>query len=486
MFDVAGRLAEGRFVVDHFAQYLRACEALGYHHARPPGAVDDVYGSEEGLDLRALDTDHAALESAVRVVRAAAQIQDEQQAGLAAAWRGSGGQAAAEFLRRHGEASARATAALATAADAVAGLRDDVWRIVDGKVSSGQEVDARTDAVRGEWLAAAQTVRSGVGDRAAASELVDQHVKPFVDSDIQAEWVAALEAAREAVAQCFDAAIRTVGAEPAAAFEMPDGSGATWAAPAGYAAGAASPVPVPAPGAPPPALGAAAPWTAPQSWPAAAPGSDPAAAAPASGAAPSLGSLGGGGGVPGIGSGLSGLSTLGQQIGDLLGGLLPSAGDALDAGDDAIAEDPIDEPGLEVGGPELDDEEPGGDPNEEDEATEGDPDAEDEATEDGAGDDEATGDDEAAADDEAADVEAVESAGPADVDCCGGEDPASSAAGESVAAPGAPPESAATPPEVLTPTPAPVAAEAVAPEPAPAEAGTPCEIAADELPQVGE
>ncbi|TFV54836.1 hypothetical protein E4P42_24635, partial [Mycobacterium sp. PS03-16] len=246
LFDVAGRLAEGRSAVDHFAQYLRACEALGHCHA-VPGAVDDAYGSEDGLDLRALDADHAALQSAVRVARTAAQIQDDQLVELAVAWRGGGGQAAAEFLRRHGEASARATAALATAADAVAGLRDDVWRIVDDKVAASEEVDARTDGVRGAWLAAAQTVRTGVGDRAAASELVDQHVKPFVDSDIEAEWVATLEAARDAIARCFDAAIGTVGAEPAAAFEMPDTGGAAWAAPAGYGGGAA---PAPAVGAP--------------------------------------------------------------------------------------------------------------------------------------------------------------------------------------------------------------------------------------------
>ena len=55
-------------------------------------------------------------------------------------------------------------------------------------------------------MAAAQTVTTGAGDRAAASELVDQEVKPFVDNEIRSEWLAAMRSAMAAVMEAYDAA----------------------------------------------------------------------------------------------------------------------------------------------------------------------------------------------------------------------------------------------------------------------------------------
>ena len=68
-FDVAARLAEGRPAVDNIQTYVSACHALGY--ANPDltlhaSQVRDWYGSEDGLDLRALDADCAALSNNVR------------------------------------------------------------------------------------------------------------------------------------------------------------------------------------------------------------------------------------------------------------------------------------------------------------------------------------------------------------------------------------------------------------------------------------
>ncbi len=57
------------------------------------------------------------------------------------------------------------------------------------------DIDDRRLAQRAEWLAAAQTVTTGAGDRAAASELVDQQIKPFVDNDIRSDWLAAMHRA---------------------------------------------------------------------------------------------------------------------------------------------------------------------------------------------------------------------------------------------------------------------------------------------------
>jgi hypothetical protein len=174
--------------------------------------------------------------------------------------------------------------------------------------------------------------------------------------------------------------------------------------------------------APAPAPTAAAPASAPFADPlpaAAAPGMAPASPMP------SLGEIGGG--MPSLGTGLSGF---GQQLADLIGGLVGSSEDALPDPPELDSPDDVDEPDDDP----LPDEEP-------DEETETEP---------------ADAADESAPDEEAAPPEEPEPA---------------------------PPEPAATP-VPPPPEPAPPIPPAV-PEALPAEQ-TPCEIAADELPQVGE
>ncbi len=98
------------------------------------------------------------------------------------------------------------------AVDALTALRDDLWRAVDEKVAAAVAIDDRRHAERPEWLAATQTVTTGAGDRAAASELIDQQVKPFVDNDIRSDWLTAMQKAMAAVGAAFDAA---TGCSPA-------------------------------------------------------------------------------------------------------------------------------------------------------------------------------------------------------------------------------------------------------------------------------
>lgn len=186
-FDVAGRLTEGRPAVDDLARYASACQALGTCGDGLTDRVEQAYASEAGLDLNALDADHAALRAAVAALRDAQELQDTQLNALGAAWTGAGADAAADFLRRHSAASTQAVTALSTAAEQVGALRDELWRIVDAKVAAAEAVDARTDGVRAEWRAAAETVTTGVGDRSTASELVDAHVAPFVEQDVRGE-----------------------------------------------------------------------------------------------------------------------------------------------------------------------------------------------------------------------------------------------------------------------------------------------------------
>ena len=458
-FDAASRLAEGRPAADDIQNYVWACHLLGYQdpdltlHA---SQVRDWYGSEDGIDLHALDADCAALRAASVATDEALSRQDAQVAAMSIAWQGHGADASRSFLRRHGEASAAAAAAVRTAAESLAALRDRLWRTIDGKVAATAAAEGRGE--RPEWQAAAQTVTTGVGDRATASELIDQEVKPFVDSDIRATWLAAMRSAVEAVTDAYDVATAELTSEADAAFDVPGDFGPSWtpspqpdAVATTPAAAFAAPAPVdtaPMAWAPP---SAPQPMTAPATealpLPPAAPlppPVDPAAMAP-----PALPSVGGG--LPEIGSGLSGF---GQQLGDILGGLLGSADDALpdQSGIDELPD--LDEPD------DLDD----------DDLDEPDGDAEDP---DGDADDP----DDADPDDTASEDEPV---------------PAPDAACEPKMAAAQPVPGPIEPPALAepAPTPAPVPAPIPPPDPAPpapmSATETPCEIAADELPQVGQ
>ncbi|MGO4442477.1 hypothetical protein AB4Z42_03885 [Mycobacterium sp. 2YAF39] len=453
MFDAASRLAEGRPAADTVQNYVWACHLLGYQNpdlTQHASQVRDWYGSEDGIDLAVLEADCEALRTAAAAAEGALARQDAQLALMSAAWQGPGAEASRGFLRRHSEASAAVASAVLQAAESLASLRDRLWHSVDGKVAATGAAEAR--GARPDWRTAVQTVTGGAGDRATASELIDREVKPFVDKDIRAEWLTAMQSAIAAVTDAYDAAVDELTSEAAVAFDVPGELGPSWSpspgdgvetTPAGLVGGggaapagavwsmppAAQPMSAPLP--PPPT---AAPVPSPPLP--AAPPVDPAAMAPPS--APSLG-----GGMPDIGSGLSGF---GSQLGDMLGGLLGTSQDALsdlpEPGDLDAGEAPDELDDLDENKPEED----------EDDLDEDDLDEDDEK------------------EDEADGAET---------------DPAAGVTGESEPAaplseplPPVPTETPVAPPPVPAPLPPP-------PEPMSA-AGTPCEIAANELPQVGE
>jgi hypothetical protein len=338
--------------------------------------------------------------------------------------------------------------AVRTAADAVATLRDALWQAVDAKVLATEAVDAAQQPQRAEWLAAAKTVTSGAGDLAAASELIELQVKPFVDLDVGSRWVAAMRAADSAIDAAYGAAIAGTTTAPPAVFGVPgelgpraESSGHPW--PRGGRDTTAAPVPTspaaavgsaPAPAAPVVAPPAVAPAAAPASLAEAAPlppTPAPLAAPPAMPSmpsAPSLGDLGAGASTPG-----SGLSGFGQQLADLIGGLVGSADGGLsDAADTSEPDEPDADLDTKTDDPVAD--EADGKVDEAEEVAES----------------------EAQPAEEVADEPVPEQSAPL---------------AEPVPAPIPEPE----------PTPAPLP-----PEPPAAPQATPCEIAADELPQVGE
>ncbi len=487
-FDVASRLAEGHPAVDNIGNYVWAAHLLGYQHpdlTLHASQVRDWYTCEDGLDLRALDADCTALEAAAAATADALRPQGDALAALSGAWQGRGAIASREFLMRHADAAAAAAAGVRTAGEALVALRDNLWQMVDGKVAAAMAIDDRRLTERADWLAAAKTVTTGAGDRAVASELIDQEVKPFVDNDIRSDWLTAMRTTTASVAASYDAATAGLATDPAAVFQVPGELGPAWSPPsssearvpdepvrsAGGVAShpaavvsappAASSAPPPmapsaaAPVGPPPALPPCMPPPAPMPP---APVPEPAPTAPAMAAPPSMPALGElGGGLPGSTGGLAGL---GQQLFDALGGLLNPGGDALP---DRPGIDPPEPP--EPAAPEtepavVEGDEPDGEKPDETEPDEGESDADEP--------------------DEQIDPAGLGNSAPADTTPTDGcdEEPAD-----------APPPGEPTPaPVEPAPTPAPIPPPADPPAPgSPAAANeTPCEIAADELPQVGQ
>ncbi|AFM15877.1 hypothetical protein Mycch_1067 [Mycolicibacterium chubuense NBB4] len=478
-YDAASRLAEGRPAVDDVAQYVWACRALGYGHpdlTEHGAQLRDWYGTEDGMDLAVLQEDCVALEGAARACQDALSAQERALSSLPGAWQGAGAQAAGDFLRRHGEASAAAATAVRAAAEAVTALRDELWRAVDEKVGAVVSIAGRAGA---DWRQAAATVTTGAGDRAAASEVIDTAVKPFVDTVIRTEWLAAMRAAMAAVTDAYRDATAEITAEPQPVFDVPGDLGPDSSpptpAPCGqtdrapgpgavsYASGPAPTTPSAwsAPAAPatvPPAVSApmaAAPMAAAPMAAAPPPPAEAALPQPAPvPSAPPMPALGGmGSGMPGLPDPGGGLSGLAQQFADTLSALLGGGGDGplpgpagLDPPDPGVAEDgSIDGSDHPAGETDQSDET---DTNAEDPEPAPEPGAEPEPVE-------------PAADEPVAQTPCDDPPGPA-VD--------------TVAAP--------------APTPAPPPAEPLPPaEPPPAEPlaadQTPCAIAADEVPQVG-
>ncbi|OBF10456.1 hypothetical protein A5730_07110 [Mycobacterium sp. ACS4054] len=436
--DVAGRLAEGLPAVERTQTYVRACHALGYQHpdlTAQPSQIRDWYDTEDGLDLRALDRDCAELRAAADAVSEALRMQRAQVAELAGAWTGPAGDAAVRFVEHHCDTAGVVATELRAAAQRCESLRDNLWYLVDSKVATAIAIDDRTQAQRPAWLGAAAAVTTGAGDRQAAEGLVREQVMPYVDNEIRDDWLTTMRSTRDGVGTSYDMVTDRMAAAPTARFGSPGDLGP------GYQ----PPRPTP-PAAPPVAVAPAAAVPGPPADPAPtattlAPAPIPAPPQQDWGSA--LGDAAGmpGGGLDGgLGGGADGLLGLAGRIVDAVGGLIGSAGDgsgvtdALDDGD-AFDEDPFQ--------PDDADDEPA---------------EKEEATPDGA-------------------VQPVEAATPE-----GASVPEEVPVPENAPMPADAPVPQAPPPAA----PAPDAAPAGEPPPPGTDGKTPCEIAADQLPQAGQ
>jgi len=457
--DVAGRLAEGRVAVEHTQSYVLACHALGYGHpdlTSHPSQIRDWYDSEEGLDLDVLDRDCAELRAAGAAVAEGLRMQRAQVAELAEAWTGPGGDSAVAFLQRHCDAADTISTEARAAAQRCESLRHNLWYLLDSKVATAIAIDDRSQAQRPVWLAAAAAVTTGAGDRPTAEEVVRQQLNPYVDNDIRNDWLTAMRSTLAGVAASYDMVTDRMAAAPAPCFEFPGDFGADCRsrppAPPGMPE---APVAIP-----PPAALTGPPVDAPPAptLPTGAP-----AQAPASPAMPDLGTaLGDAAALPtgDLGGGLSGLSGLGglaSRIVDALGSLLGSGADQLG---DPSALDSFDQDPFHAGDEHLDADDKSDD------------DRSDDADKHDAAEDEPKGADESDAQPEEGDAteegKAGEAAPPVDV-----------------------PPPADGPPPIEGPAPAGAPAPVAAPPtggplPPANEGSTPCQIAADQLPQAGQ
>ncbi len=455
--EVAERLAEGRPAAEHTQNYVRACQLLGYEHpdlTSHPAQIRDLYDSEDGLDLRALDGDCAQLRAAAVAVMEALRMQRAQVDELAAAWSGPGAESAVAFLQRHCDAANTVATEVRAAAQRCESLRDNLWHLVDVKVATAIAIDDRTLAHRPAWLAAADAVTTGVGDRQTADELVQQQIKPYVDNDVRTDWLSAMRSTQAGIAASYDMVIDRFAAAAPAHFEIPDelrpGRAPFQPAPASASAATAALAPAAANPNPAPDPAPAAIPAGPTSPATVTPPTTPGAPAPLTPPVSDLGTggLGGASAMPsGAGSpaGLGGLGGLASRIVDAMSGLLGSA-----------AEQPNDPSGLDDPPGTEDPFDP--DDNADDDDDDHESDAEPEKPE---------------------DIQTIEAEEAKPVD---GPPPAAGPPPVDGPPPGAVPPVDGPPPPAVPP---PVAAPPPAAAP-PSSGRTPCEIAADELPKAGQ
>ncbi len=458
---LAARLAEGHPAVEHTQTYVQACHLLGYQHpdlTAHGSQVLDWYETETGLDLRVLDDDGAELRAVLNAIDEALWQQRAQLTEIAGAWTGSGADSATRFLQRHCDVAAEVAAHVRAAADGYAALRDKLWQLVDGKAATAIAIDDRRLGERSAWLAAAHTVTAGAGNRSAEG-LIRLQVIPFVDNDIRVDWLTAMRSAAASVQASYDAAIDALSSAREVRFEIPGEFDAPLDASPARATVPEIPTPVdvvptvPATASPP---FAAPPPPSPSPLPDAV-GDWPSV--PADLAEP----LGDAAGLPSGAGNLGSLGGVAGSIGGLVGKIVDGIGGLVGSLADGFA-DP-----SGSGDPLLDD------PPDEDDPLGDDADT---------ADDKNTDDDDGAEDADAADAEPAATAdaatGAVDAEPAATEAPAESppATGDSAEEPVGQPVTAPDVPPPSAPPPAPS-------EPQP-DGSTPCEIAADELPQAGQ
>ena len=235
--------------------YVAAYRALGLDNAAlSADLVRELWGAEDGLSLAALDADSDALRAVADAADDGVRAQREALTILAEAWQGPAGSAATARIAQHCAATEGAVAALRDAAAVLGSLRDRLGQLLEAKADAAIRIDGRAAWGSG-LLADAAAVLDGTADGSAAAA-VRHRIAPYVEADVQSDWVSAMRAATESVAAAYEqSAARLASEQPVEAGG--GGSPAAAARPVGAAAqtpppmapavtsGAGGPVPLP-------------------------------------------------------------------------------------------------------------------------------------------------------------------------------------------------------------------------------------------------
>ena len=211
--DVDGRLAEGEPALIDFDTYLAACAALGYQYS--------------GRSFGSCTTPSTAWICG-RWIRTAGPWQPRRtllktfcycrttylDRGLGI-WSGAGGVAAGDFLGRQSGSAQSVVAGLRQAADALAGLRDELSRAVDAKVAAVLAAADQASGHRGSGPLPPMPSSAAVGIRRWPVRSSTNRSSRSSTTVLCGEVLSALARSGDAVAAAYDSALasvdRTVG-----------------------------------------------------------------------------------------------------------------------------------------------------------------------------------------------------------------------------------------------------------------------------------
>ena len=243
--DVAVRLGAADAAMANIGTYVEARARLGGSGpALTAERAHEWYGAESGLRLDALGSDTVAIESLARAVEDGLEVTRDALGAVLQSWQGDAGSAAAEVVARQCAMGAEVAENLRVAADELRSLRDQLGQLVDQKISVTLRVDGSRADEHPVWLPQARAVLNGTADSADLAGL-GQQIAPYVDGDIQGDWVPAMRASSDSIASAYDGAVARMS-------DRRPGSGAMAAAPAEQSSFSAVP--------PQPWANNAAPW----------------------------------------------------------------------------------------------------------------------------------------------------------------------------------------------------------------------------------
>lgn len=219
-------LADGASAAANTEAYVRAygqAREAADHTGLTGDGIRECYRAEEGLSLPALEADSAALAKAGLMADEALALHREALAIVTENWRSESGSAATTLLRRHCAEGSEVVSALYLAAEELSSLREQLGQLVEAKVDAAIRIDDRRAAERPLWLAHVRAALD-TGDPIAL-QAVEREIAPYVASDIQFDWMDAMRSATDSVGSAYEQASARLSDRPSPRFDLPPALG---------------------------------------------------------------------------------------------------------------------------------------------------------------------------------------------------------------------------------------------------------------------